>query len=156
MKSIVLAFSMAHGSRLINRDYTGYSQDCREKIQEIHEHSSENWEITSSRGAKQQIYQKRNCPTAETTYDVIFCTRVCVLEEGAPCVVTTQPGYDRCDQDLTCSPLPLGDGNVCQYPTDMQYLYDDSSSWSSNDMDFGDNSSDDWFYKKSDSNDWEK
>lgn len=42
MKSIVLAFSMAHGSRLINRDYTGYSQDCREKIQEIHEHSSEN------------------------------------------------------------------------------------------------------------------
>lgn len=136
MRSVLLTLAMGiNGTRLGSRDLSGYSSDCRAVIKDIQESSSPNWQVVPS-GGNPHLYQKRNCRNSETTYDIVFCTRVCVLDEGDPCTITTLPGYDRCSSDLICSPVEFGEGNTCQSP------FDDYNSWTSDS--YSDSYGDDW------------
>lgn len=125
-----LFFTFASGMRLVtrHRDLSNYSPACQARLRDIRP-SDSNWHTVAMAGSDDLVYEKSNC--GQVTWDVLFCTRVCVLGLDEPCVVTPEPGFDRCRDDLVCSPVAFGSGNTCQRPTedysDYSSIYDDSS-----------------------------
>merc|ERR1712037_864728 len=85
------------------------------------------WEPSERFNGKSEYFQKRDCEFGRV-WDVMFCTRVCELQEGDICDPSARPGLDMCRQDLHCirnNDLPDNLG-VCEslMPMDFNLDYD--------------------------------
>ncbi|CAG5078486.1 Oidioi.mRNA.OKI2018_I69.PAR.g8999.t1.cds [Oikopleura dioica] len=84
------------------------------------------WEPSERFNGRSEYFQKRDCEFGRV-WDVMFCTRVCELQEGDICNPSVNPGLDMCREDLECvrnNDLPDNLG-VCEQivPIDLDLDY---------------------------------
>ena len=92
------------------------------------------------------VLEKNNCEN-ETTWDIVFCVRVCLLHVGDACLPDAPIGEGRCTDSSECTKMndSSDDSSIytCQPLTEVIEIYDSSkifillASYSFFDLSFG-------------------
>ena len=75
------------------------------------------------------MLEKKNCEN-ETTWDIVFCVRVCLLHVGDACLPDAPIGEGRCTDSSECTKMndSSDDSSIytCQPLTEVIEIYDSS------------------------------
>ena len=75
------------------------------------------------------VLEKKNCEN-ETTWDIVFCVRVCILHVGDVCLPDAPIGEGRCTDSSECTKMnnSSDDSSIytCQPLTEVIEIYDSS------------------------------